>query len=134
VHDPAITAQAGPLSGEVLPRDTAREQAMSDLRDAAARARAADELVRFILERTALRLRLQQQSWAQVGQVLGISRQAAHHRFRHLDVQLGAVELRIEGGKPYWYSHALRDAIFTEHDAILEAATARLQLLAGATA
>lgn len=53
------------------------------------------------LERAVLRMRLYGHSWARVGSVLGVSRQAASQRWRYLDNYSVTIRRSAEGGEVY---------------------------------
>jgi hypothetical protein len=72
----------------------------------------AGEALQRALERAVIRHRLAGASWADVGRSLGISRQSAQQRFRHLD--LGQVHLVVEDGRAAFISEVLGEQLHVD--------------------
>lgn len=81
-----------------------------------AQIRQAGELLHQALNDAVVRLRLHGGSWTDVGRALGISRQAARLRFRHLDEESGvsAIELRVSAGRSAFVSVRLGEDVATD--------------------
>jgi len=63
-------------------------------------------------ERAVLRARLNGASWGDVGTALGISRQGAQQRWRHLEAQSGEIRLVVGlEGPPRFHSDALGEDV-----------------------
>lgn len=114
--------------------DAATARLTADLDRVAHIVREGRQVQQALLERTVLRGRLEGRSWTDIGRDLGVSRQAARQRWKHVEKIPGDVQVRVmPDGETRFWSEALDDWLYVE-DQVVALGVRRLHELADSLA
>jgi DNA-binding CsgD family transcriptional regulator len=104
-------------------RDSIDSTAARRLGDVVATGRNLQAAIHRATETAVLRMRIENNSWLDVAKVLGVSKQTAWAKWRHVDKMWPAgIEVRVLGGRAFFWSPDLEERVYGGEVGRLDAA------------